>query len=212
MTGRVIRYAAAAICLGIVLCLSYCSRDSDEGVLDTQSRTKLPVQEGWNSKITISKSGLLQAVVVYGHMVKYDKNDIIFFDEGVEVDFYDDGSHTSHLISDRGEYNEKTEDVRGIGHVTVVSDSGVTLQTEILRWDNQKGRIYSDTLVMITTQDLDTLFGVGFESNADLTRRVIHKPWGKTKRSIDLEGIEESFMNSGRRDSVGRKPNGRSDG
>jgi len=178
-----------------------CRQENNEVMLDQRDQSKHPVQEGWNSKIYISRSGLLQAIVVYGHMVKFEKNDIIYFDEGVEVDFYEDGNHTSHLLSERGEYNEKTEDVTGIGHVEVVSDSGATLNTEILRWDNKEGRIYSDTLVMVTTQDYDTLYGIGFESNADLTRRVIHQPWGKTKRSVDLEGFRESFKKSVEKDS-----------
>jgi LPS export ABC transporter protein LptC len=185
------------ICIGF----SQCRQDAGERTI-VRTRVERPIQEGWDSKITITRLGLPQAIVDYGHMVKYEKSDTIYFDEGVEVDFFDDqGNHSSHLISDRGEYNEKTEDVTGIGNVIVVSDSGVTLNTEILRWDNARGKIYSDTLVMVTTREADTLYGIGFESNADLTRRVIYSPWGKTKRSLEFDDLESQEP-----DTIGSDP------
>jgi LPS export ABC transporter protein LptC len=180
-----------------------CTQKGDGGPA-ANSPERFPIQEGWNSKIIISRAGLTQAVVRYGHMIKYEKTDVILFDQGIDVDFFDEqGMHSSHLISDRGEYNEKTEDVTGMGSVHVLSDSGMTLDTEMLHWDNARGRIYSDSLVIMTTADQDTLYGFGFESNADLTRRVIRRPWGKTKRHVDLQDIQDEFETTGGKDSTG---------
>ncbi len=174
-------------------CLSVvgCSEHADDTEYSAGENEKYPVQEGWNSKILVSKAGSLQAVVQYGHMIKYEGEDVILIDQGVTVDFYSHaGEHTSSLTSDRGQFNEKTEDIVGLGRVSVVSDSGVTLHTEILHWDNKRGKIFSDTLVMVTTRDSDTLYGIGFESNSDLTRRVLRKPWGKSSRSLELHSRE----------------------
>jgi len=191
--------------LGSILCLSLnrCNINSEKTVSTENKVEEYPSQEGWNSKIFLSKSGRLQAVVHYGHMKKFDKRKIYFFDEGVEVDFYDiDGNHSSHLISEGGEYHEATEDVIGKGNVVVVSDSGLTLNTEELRWDNRLEKIISDTLIMLTTPEHDTLYGMGFESNADLSHRIIRRPWGASERKIDLDKIEESFSKTSPADTV----------
>jgi len=182
----------------IVLCtfwLSFsCEEEKQETVFTENNRNEYPSQEGWQSELILTKAGRRQAVVRYGHMMKYDKKKVILFDQGVEVDFFDDeGNHTSHLTSEKGEYWEDTEDIIGRGHVFVESDSGATLRTEVLRWDNLYGKIVSDTLVMVTTQDQDTLYGTGFTSNADLSRRIIHKPWGVSDNKVDIEKLESSF-------------------
>ncbi len=182
--------------LMFVLIVSFhgCDLDKEKAIPEASDGSEYPSQEGWNSKIYISNAGRLQAKVHYGHMIKYDSQKLYLFDEGVEIDFYDvEGNHTSHLISERGEYFETTEDVIGKGNVVVVSDSGLTLRTEELRWNNRREKIISDTLIMLTTPEHDTLYGMGFESNADLSHRVIHKPWGKSEKRIDLEKLDESF-------------------
>ncbi|MCD6117426.1 LPS export ABC transporter periplasmic protein LptC [bacterium] len=170
-----------------------CSKKSESDV-STISEKRIPVQEGWNSRLYVTREGNRQAVVWYGHMVKYDSTAYVDFDRKIKVDFYNrDGSHVSRLSSAGGRYNEDTEDVMAIGSVIVKSDSGITLYTERLRWDNRKGKIISDTLVMITTPQADTIWGVGFESNADLSRRVITKPWGVGNRRVDLSRVEKEF-------------------
>lgn len=183
-----------------------CGVEKQETISTVTEEKEYPSQEGWNSEIRLSKAGKLQAVVHYGHMMKYEKRKIVFFDEGVEVDFYDNkGNHTSHLTSEKGEYHENTEDVLGRGNVVVVSDSGVTLSTDVLRWDNRLGKILSDTTVMVTTTDSDTLYGLGFESDPDLNHWIIKKPWGVSQRRIDIEKFEKSFSNTSSTDTVSKQ-------
>jgi LPS export ABC transporter protein LptC len=161
------------------------------------------VQEGWDSVLRVTNAGRLQAVVRYGHMKKYEKSHVVLLDEVVEVDFYNrSGRHTSHLISETGEYHEQTEDVVGIGNVVVNSDSGMTLRTDELRWDNRRGKIISDTVVMVITLQRDTLYGVGFESEPDLSRWIIEEPWGIGEKRIEIEKLEERFSQPSELDTV----------
>ncbi|MBN2031618.1 LPS export ABC transporter periplasmic protein LptC [bacterium] len=188
---------------GIMWVLFYCQGQQEETVVVEQKEGEYPSQEGWQSELILTKVGRRQAVVRYGHMMKFDQDNMYIFDAGVEVDFYDEeGNHTSHLTSERGEYNEETEDIIGMGNVVVESDSGITLRTEVLRWDNRLEKIISDTLVMVTTQDRDTLYGTGFESNADLTRRIIRNPWGTSEKHVDIDELESSFTESASADTV----------
>lgn len=191
------------ITIGVVLVflqlviVIHCGHNEKETIKVIQETDKYPTQEGWNSELYISKAGHPQAIVHYGHMTKYETPKVVYFDEGVEVDFYDEaGNHTSNLTSERGEYHEKSEDVVGIGNVVVVSDSGVTLMTEVIKWDNSREKILSDTMVTIITEEQDTLYGKGLESDPDLGHWVILKPWGISQRRIEIENLEESFQGS----------------
>jgi LPS export ABC transporter protein LptC len=201
------------ITLGVILfqilLLSSCGKKGEDPVETAKQTKEFPEQEGWNSELYISKVGRPQAIVHYGHMTKYETQKIIYFDQGVDVDFYDsDGNHSSHLVSDRGEYHEKTEDVIGLGDVVVVSDSGVTLMTEVIKWNNKRGKILSDTLVTIITDDQDTLYGKGLESEPDLGHWVIIQPRGISQRRLDIDNLEQSFEKTPARKNSGDIPNG----
>jgi hypothetical protein len=65
--------------------------------------------------------------------------------------------------------------------------------TEIIKWDNKRGKILSDTLVTIITDEQDTLYGKGLESEPDLGRWVILKPRGVSQRRLDIDSLEHSF-------------------
>lgn len=180
------------ILLGFVIFLA--CQPKEESMIASTNELKYPEQEGWTSTLMLSKAGAKQAVVQYGHMVKFKDEDTIFLDEGVEVDFFNnEGQHTSNLVSGKAEIEEKKQNVRAIDNVIVVSDSGVTLKTEFLEWNSDAEKIQSDSLVMIVTQYQDTLFGRGFEAESDLSRRVIHEPWGVTDRSVNFQKFEEGF-------------------
>ena len=73
------------------------------------------------------------------------------------------------------------------GNVVVVSDSGVTLYTDTLKWDNKEQKIYSEIPVKITTQDHDTLYGDSFKSDPNLDNYEILNPRGKSKKSLKIE-------------------------
>ena len=72
-----------------------------------------------------------------------------------------------------------------IGNVIARSDSGITLFTETLRWIAEDEKLFTKDSIMITTLDKDTLFGRGFESNADLENWRIVNPSGVTGSEIN---------------------------
>ena len=126
-------------------------------------------------------------------MVQYDREKISYFDQGVQVDFFNrDGAHASVLTAERGQYHQETEAVEGHGNVVVVSDSGYVMKTEKLNYDAQKEKIFSDTLVMVISPERDTLWSIGFESKADLSHRVFYQPRIAFNRHLDLGQGEKS--------------------
>ncbi len=146
-----------------------------------------PDQEGWNSKVTATRNGRLEAVVEYGHMARYSKQKRVFFDEGVAVDFYDAyGRPRSRVTASTGELYEATNDIIAIGHVVVHSDTGVTVWTERLGYRQASGKIYSEVDVMLVTDKGDTLYGTGFESDTQLRQWEIKRPRGTAHSGLDL--------------------------
>ena len=95
------------------------------------------------------------------------------------VDLYnEEGSHISILYSDSARINENNNNLYAKGNVYVVSDSGYTLTTSELVWDNRYEMIVAEDSVMFTHSEGDTLYGIGFESDIDLERFKIFRPYG----------------------------------
>ena len=87
------------------------------------------------------------------------------------------GQHTSVLTSEGGEVNDIEQNMTAYGNVVVVSDSGVTLYTDTLYWDNENQKIKSEIPVMIISEN-DTLYGDTFISDPSLENYEITNSHG----------------------------------
>ena len=159
---------------------------SEERKSDLPSSNGLPDQESWGVTIIMTHEGLIRANVKSGHLKKYNEKEYIILDENVVVDFFDSKeNHTSTLFSDKSEINEKSNDMLAIGNVIAKSDSGITLYTERLQWVAEDEKLFTKDSITIITLENDTLFGEGFESNADLENWRILNPSGVTGSEIN---------------------------
>jgi len=176
----------------LALSLLVACQSQQESTRSDPEDIRLPDQEGWNSTVISTDRGRISAKIQYGHMRQYSKRQMVYFDQGVTVDFFNpEGQHTSRATAERGALNEATNDVEALGHVVVASDSGITLFTEAIRWDHTQQRILSDMFVTVTTAEHDTLYGVGFESDQSLANWVIKKPTGVTEKKVDIKRLQE---------------------
>jgi LPS export ABC transporter protein LptC len=197
-TGSVMKNNAYIIFLTIALAFVFCTQQ--EPVYE-ENDAKVPDQEFWNAQAMATKNGRLEAIVKYGHMVRYNGDDIAYLDEGVTVDFYNaKGEHSSTLTSLKGEFNDKNNNVKAIGNVVVVSDTGVTLYTEELSFDNKTEKIVSNVDVMVTRAEGDTLYGTSFISNTEFSEWTITSTSGTGHTGVDLS--EDRFKKKPKPDSV----------
>ena len=158
---------------------------SEKRKSDLPSSDGVPDQESWGVTIIMTHEGFIRAKVNSGHLKKFNEEEYIILDENVVVDFFDlQENHTSTLFSDKSEINEKSNDMLAIGNVIAKSDSGITLYTQRLQWIAEDEKLFTKDSIMITTLDKDTLFGKGFESNADLENWKILNPSGVTGSEI----------------------------
>ena len=114
-----------------------------------------------------------------------NNNELALLVGNVEIDFYNDrGEHISMLYADSARINEQSNDLKANGNVYVVSDSGYTLSTQQIIWDNSYKVILAEDSIMFTTTEGDTLYGVGFESDSDLEEWRIFRPFGISREGI----------------------------
>ena len=142
-----------------------------------ETREGLPDAESWNAIITLTNEGSKRAIIKSGHLEKYQQRQYILLDQNVDADFFnEDEVYTSNLKSEIAEIDESKDFLIAMGNVIVVSDSGVTLFTDTLSWDNVDEKVFTDDSVVFITEQNDTLYGIGFKSDIEL--KFNYPTWG----------------------------------
>ena len=140
--------------------------------------------EIWNPLIILSREES-RVVAAKAEKLYQSSNELALLVGNVEVDFFsEEGDHISILYSDSAQINEQSNNLRANGNVFVVSDSGYTLTTSKIFWDNRYKMIIAEDSVMFTTTEGDTMYGVGFESDMDLDQWRIFRIYGVTREGI----------------------------
>lgn len=163
----------------LILFLAGCQEKMKPTVVPVSGR--LPDQESWNSTIVFSDSGETRGVLWAGHVLVFNSENKTYLGDSIRVDFFnDDGQHTSYLTADSGIVDNNTNNLEAIGHVYVHSDSGTSLWTQELFWNNKTQKVTSDVFVKIVSPR-EEIEGVGFRSNRDLTDYRIFNVKGEAK-------------------------------
>lgn len=137
-----------------------------------------PTQESWNSTITFSDSARIKAILWAGHIARYASARVTLLADSVRVDFFDpDQRHTSLLTAQRGKVNDATQDFTAYGNVVVTSDSGTTLRTDSLFWNNSTRKVLTQAFVDIVSPT-EHIMGHGLESDQSLKNYKIVRVTG----------------------------------
>jgi LPS export ABC transporter protein LptC len=167
----------------LLIFVSSCAR---KPILEMPSRDGMPDQESWGVNIILTSEGLIRAKVRSGHLEKYNEKKFVLLDSSVMVDFFnEEEQHTSVLTSKTAEVDQASNDMKAMGNVVAVSDSGITLYSETLTWNSKDEKLHTKDNIMITTLEKDTLYGVGFESDSDMKNWKILSPSGVTGRELE---------------------------
>lgn len=142
---------------------------------------RLPDQESWHSTIEFSDSGTVRGVLKAGRLWVFNDQNKTYLGDSLRVDFYDSlGRHTSFLTADSGIVDNTNNNLEAIGNVYAHSDSGTSLWTQRLFWNNSTQKVTSDVFVKIESPKED-IQGTGFESNRDLSDYRIFNVSGESK-------------------------------
>ena len=106
------------------------------------------------------------------------EEDIVKLSGNVKIEFFRSGvsDKKSELTCNLALINNTTDIMTASEDVLLMGDQK-ELSTEQLIWDKNKDVIYTDSEVIITTQD-EVISGVGFESNPEFTEYEIKKAKG----------------------------------
>ncbi|HCV44382.1 MAG TPA: LPS export ABC transporter periplasmic protein LptC [Bacteroidetes bacterium] len=143
------------------------------------SQAEVPSQESWNSTVTFTDSGKVKAILWSGHIASFSERQYTHLSESIHVDFFDEfEKHTSLLTARRGKVNDRTQDFAAYENVVVISDSGTTLRTDSLFWDNATRKIRTEAFVDIVSPT-EHIMGHGMISDQGLKKYTIFKVTGQ---------------------------------
>jgi LPS export ABC transporter protein LptC len=160
----------------IVISLAVLSCEKKIPFIPKSDLLTLPSLTAKDFRTVVTDSGRIQLILTSPLMEKYDKADppISEFKNGIKVVVYN--GHDKPVATVTARYAKCTSnnlwELRD--SVVVVNENNEKLETELLYWNQEKDRIYTDRFVKITNEDVISQ-GIGFESDSHLTRRKILK-------------------------------------
>ncbi len=168
--GKVDRTTVAGIwAVGLVLGFlggAGCQTEEPQGS-STVEPTRGPDQQIHDFALTETEDGRKLWVLNAQVARIFDSSNEIALDT-LGVDFFGEREeHVSRLTSDHGTINRTTRNMEAFGHVVIVTDDGLRLETEEVQWVNREGEIVSDAPVRFT-RGRSVLTGVGFVSKPSL--------------------------------------------
>ncbi len=136
---------------------------------------EIPAQESWGSTIVFTDSGQTRAIINTNHLRMFTQTQETLLDDSVHIDFFDRFQRkSSTLTSRRAKVDDRNKNLYAYENVITKNDSGVTLLTEELSWNNEKQLITTDKFVTIITPT-EKIQGYGFESDQFIRNYVIHR-------------------------------------
>ena len=170
----------------IIVIVLFCACGNQKSLEDMQD------YEGPNGilkdvKTLLSDSGIVRIRLTAPTQID-ETNGNQTFPDGIQVEFFQkDGTISSVLTANEGKFDRLTQIYTAIGNVVVVNTvEEEQLKTELLNWDPEKKRVYTDKFVTIETED-ELLQGEGLEASQDFSVYRILKPRG----TLSVEDEEE---------------------
>lgn len=162
------------------LLFSSCSgRKKDLGAAITE-RDSLPVLDTRGVTTLVSDSGITRYRVNTAEWLIFDRKTPSYwaFEKGIYLEKFDSVFHVEASIkADTAYHYDKEKLWKLMGNVHIQNLKGEKFDTELLYWDQNKQRVYSDRRVRIEQPD-QIIYAIGFESNEQLTKYRFFKTEG----------------------------------
>ena len=167
-------------------------------------RDSLPSMRSLGVTTLISDSGITRYKIITEEWTVFDKKNPPYwaFEKGVYLEKFDSLLHIDASIkADTAYYYEKKKLWELKGNVHIQSQRGDKFDTELLFWDENDKKVYSDKFIRIEQED-KTITGYGFESNQELTDYVIHNTTGVFTVENQAATTNNTPKDSVRQDSI----------
>ncbi len=171
----------AAVSAVVVLLLFFSCGGAQKNLGEAiTERDSLPVMSTLGVTTLVSDSGITRYKVIAEEWLMFDKKDPSYwaFEKGVYLEKFDSIFRIEASIKADTAYFYDTQRLwKLIGNVEIQNIKGEDFDTELLYWDQNTGKVYSDKRVRIEQIDR-TIIGQGFESNQQMTDYSIHNMEG----------------------------------
>lgn len=163
----------------LVLFSSCSGRKKELGEAITE-RDSLPVMDTRGVVTLVSDSGIIRYRVNAEEWKVYDRKSPSYwaFEKGVYVEKFDSLFQVEASIeADTAYYYDKQKLWKLMSNVHIRNLKGEKFDTDLLFWDQNKKRVYSDRQVRIEQPD-QIIYAVGFESDEQMTKYKFFKTNG----------------------------------
>ncbi|WP_300812025.1 LPS export ABC transporter periplasmic protein LptC [uncultured Bacteroides sp.] len=164
----------------MLLLLSSCSGGKKELGAAITERDSLPVMDTRGVTTLVSDSGVTRYRINTEEWLVFDRKNPSYwaFEKGVYLEKFDSLFQVEASIkSDTAYYYDKQKLWKLIGNVHIQNLKGEKFDTDLLYWDQNKQKVYSDQFIRIEQPDR-IITGRGFESNQQMTVYTINQPEG----------------------------------
>ncbi len=162
-----------AVVLFIVLCGGVsCKREEAVKIEAVKDRQSLPGLTATKITTVVSDSGITRYRLYADKWEIFDRAQEPYWDfpAGLYFERFDENlAIDAHFQSQTARYYEYKRLWEFKGRVKAVNLEGEMFETDLLYWDEQQERIYSDKFIRVT-QKARVITAVGFESDQSLTR------------------------------------------
>ena len=165
----------------MLLLFSACSgRHKDLGNAITE-RDSLPVMDTKGVMTLISDSGVTRYRINTEEWLVFDRKNPPYwaFEKGIYLEKFDSIFNVDASIqADTAYYYEKQKLWKLMSNVHIQNLKGEKFDTDLLYWDQNKHRVYSDQRIRIEQPD-QIIYAIGFESDEQLNKYTFFKQEGE---------------------------------
>ncbi|MBO4444337.1 MAG: LPS export ABC transporter periplasmic protein LptC [Bacteroidaceae bacterium] len=157
-----------------------CSRDKKQYTDAILHRDSVPGMITYDVNTAISDSGVVRYRIVTAEWEIYDQLEppMWKFEHGIYLERFTDSLHIDATVkADTAYYFEKTKLWELRHNVHIENLQGEIFDTELLFWNQDTERVWSDLFIRIRQKDR-IITGFGFESNQQFTNYIIRKTQG----------------------------------
>ncbi|MCC8154791.1 MAG: LPS export ABC transporter periplasmic protein LptC [Tannerellaceae bacterium] len=161
----------------------------------------------------ISDSGLVRYRLVADEWYVYGKaqEPFWYFPEGFYVEKFDTLFRAeSSVKSDTAYHWEKKALWKLINNVEIVNQEGDSIETSLMFWDQNEGKLYSDKFVRIVRADGTIITGIGFETAQEMSKYILYQSAGEfavnDSAPSDSTRTDSTAVNTPRPGTAPRRP------
>ena len=180
--NRIIRFigtTAAALAVVVPIFVTSCNSVQEESVM-IANRDSMAVMSTYGVRTIISDSGRISYRIDAEEWLIFDRRQPPYwaFEKGVYLEKYDYEMNVEATIKcDTAYYYSEQKLWKLIGNVDIRNPKNERFYTDLMYWNQEEEKIYSDAYIKIE-QEEQTTEGIGFSSNQNMTQWEIKNTKG----------------------------------